>query len=200
MSKAGRVMLCLRPAGLLRLMYSNTVYGAAIWALLLAPGVARAQEEVVAEIAAETGAEESISKVVVDIRNVLAAGKSEAIPVSVSSELISKQKPRVDSRLRDLESKFAKLPYLKFSLVGHEQVVIGIKRKGSIALADGHNLFLRPLYADPQRVGMWIRWDDRQENIIDTRMHFNYGESVIIGADASQENGRVLVIRASPLP
>ncbi|RIL09975.1 MAG: hypothetical protein DCC75_05365 [Proteobacteria bacterium] len=196
MIKAGRVMLYLRPAELFRRLHIRAVYGAAVWALMFAPGLGSAQEEV----AAEAGVEESISKVVVDIRNVLAAEKSDAMPVSISAELISKQKPRVDSRLRDLESKFAKLPYLKFSLVGHEQVVIGIKRKGSITLADGHSLFLRPLYADPQRVGMWIRWDDRQENIIDTRMHFNYGESVIIGADASQENGRVLVIRASPLP
>lgn len=102
---------------------------------------------------------------------------------------------KIDSRLQDLSSKLRELPFKNFSLLSTEERTIPLKKRETLSLGGGQTLTLRPLYADNDRVGMWLKWKEPDgSDILDTRMHFNFGESMIAGTDNSPSSGVILVI------
>lgn len=105
---------------------------------------------------------------------------------------------KIDPRLSDIREKLMKLPFLHFRMIGQQQSVVSLKRKYIIDLPGGHVLALRPLYVEGPRVGMWMRWRERDgADVLDTRVHFNCGESMITGTDNAY-GGAVLAITVSP--
>lgn len=108
------------------------------------------------------------------------------------------RKLKIDERIRDLSQKLSKLPYGAYSLLSAERLTIGMKHRQSLTLAGGQTLTVRPLYADDERVGMWLKWQEPNgAEILDTRMHFDYGESMIAGTDNTPESGVILAIDVS---
>ena len=129
------------------------------------------------------------SSVIVNIRAVRASD-----PAGVDS--VGERK--VDERLQDLSRKFHQLPFRTFSLVAAERRLISIKRRESIGLTSGQTLTVRPLYADKERAGMWLRWQEADgAEILDTRLYVAYGESVIAGTDHAPGSGMILAIDVS---
>ena len=106
---------------------------------------------------------------------------------------------RVDARVRDLGMKLSKLPYRNFSLISTERRLVPMRKRESVTLTGGQVVNLRPLDADSDRVGMWIRWMDQSGmEVLDTKMHFDFGESMIAGTESGPDSGMVLAIDVTP--
>lgn len=107
---------------------------------------------------------------------------------------------QVDNRIRDLADKLRKLNFRTFRLISSQREVVPIGRKQNVGLVDGNQLTLRPLTLDGGRVTMWIKWEDGSGmQILDTRMHFDCGESVITGLEEASDSGLILAIDVSPM-
>ncbi len=103
-------------------------------------------------------------------------------------------------RLQDLAPKLAKLPYGSFELVAAKTETVPIATKRVIPLSDGHKLTLRPLYVEDERIGMWMKWTDQKDmEIIDTRMHFSCDENMLTGLEENHEQGLLLAVKVSPV-
>ncbi len=106
----------------------------------------------------------------------------------------------VDARLGDLQSKLERLPFHRFSVLSTESLVIPIKRKQTMTLASGQTLTLRPVYCEQEKIGLWLRWAEKNgDEILDTRLHVNPGESMIAGTDSSPSSGLILAIDVEPV-
>lgn len=104
-----------------------------------------------------------------------------------------------DERIADLRGKLAKLHFRKFKLISDENVVVPVTRKQAIGLNGGETLIVRPLYVEKERIGMYLDWQDKQgKSILNTRMHFVPGESVLTGTDHSSNSGVILAIDVKP--
>lgn len=131
--------------------------------------------------------------VVVEVRTVEASG---AIPASPQSLVPVSD---IDSRIEDLRVKLQKLHYKTFRLLGVQSQVVPLMQKSSLSLANGHSLLVRPLYILPGRIGLWLKWSDRSGmEVLDTRLHFDPGESMLTGTDADGDKGVVLAIDVKP--
>ena len=74
-----------------------------------------------------------------------------------------------------------------------------MRRRDKIRLMNGQLLTLRLLEFDNESLTLWIRWDDGEGmNILDTRIHFAYGESMLAGLEGRDESGMILAIDVSP--
>ena len=110
------------------------------------------------------------------------------------------QSPIIDSRLQDLALKFQKLQFRTFKLVSSQTRVVGLERKEVMSIGSGNTLMLRPISMDKNRVGMWIKWTDSAGvEVLDTRMHFECGDSMITGADHTGDSGIILAIDVEPV-
>ena len=131
--------------------------------------------------------------VVVEVRSVEAsepAPQDRQSPYDISS---------VDARLDDIRTKLQKLHYRKFRLVGVRSQVVPLLQKGVLELVNGHSLTVRPLYISPRRIGLWLKWLDKAGiEVLDTRLHFDPGESMLTGTDGEGEKGMVLAIDVKP--
>lgn len=115
---------------------------------------------------------------------------------------------RIDSRLEDLADKLKKLPFRNFSFIGGDRKIVPVLKKGYIALANGQGLTFRPLYAEEnstahKRIGLWLKWQDKSGlDILDTRMHFEEGQNMLLGTDlvANPNNGLILALEVSANP
>lgn len=106
----------------------------------------------------------------------------------------------IDPSLSDISHKLNRLPFQSFRLVGSKEQELSLKRKDTLKLADGQSLTFRPLYTDNKRVGLWLSWRDRAgTDILNTRVHFDCGDSVLTGTDSSPDGGMILAIRAAPV-
>jgi hypothetical protein len=105
----------------------------------------------------------------------------------------------VDQKITDLSDKLRKLHYKKYVLVSSRKDVVSMQQKKVLSLGKGHTLALRPMYIDGKRVGMWLKWkDDQGAKLLDTRMHFTCGESVVTGTERSDNSGVILAIDVNP--
>lgn len=136
----------------------------------------------IAQPVLELGREAS-REVIIDVRAV------EAQNVPTSEPL--------DARLGDIQAKLAKLEFNRFTLLGSETRTVSLMSKETLSV-NGQSLTVRPLYIKDDRVGMWLKWRDPEGmDVLDTRMHFDCGESVITGTESKGDRGIVLAIRVS---
>ena len=106
---------------------------------------------------------------------------------------------KCDRSIADLRSKLQQLSYKRFRLVDNEKRLIGLTHRETIALSGGETLTVRPLYVDRNRIGMFLDWQDRKgATILNTRMHFTPGESVLTGTDHGTDTGMILAIDVRP--
>lgn len=110
-----------------------------------------------------------------------------------------RKKLKLDPQIADLESKLRDLHFKNFKLVGNEELSIPVKKRETVVLAEGNVLYLRPLYLENNRVGMWIKWIDQDgtQVLLDSRMHFCPSESMITGTDGISDSGLILAINAA---
>ena len=107
---------------------------------------------------------------------------SEALPEGPHSHNC---KVSLGEGLEDIRSKLQKLNFKSFKLIDKGSLVVPLLQKARIALIKGQSLTVRPLYAEPGRIGMWLKWIDSEGmEVLDTRMHFDPGESMITGTDS----------------
>ena len=108
--------------------------------------------------------------------------------------------PRLDVRLDDIRAKLEQLPFRHFSYLSSERVIIPIKRKQIVTFASGQTLALRPVYCEQEKIGLWLRWSEKNgDEILDTRLHVNPGESMLAGTDSSPTTGLILAIDVEPV-
>jgi len=106
----------------------------------------------------------------------------------------------LDSTLEDLRPKLQKLHFRKYKLLGTEVTDVGLLQKVTVPLISGDTLTVRLLEVANRRIGLWLKWRDKAGNeVLDTRMHFNSGESMLAGTDSDANCGIVLAIKASPV-
>ena len=105
----------------------------------------------------------------------------------------------VDARLADLRSRLEKLSFRSYRLISDDSRSIAMTRRETFLFNDGAHLFVRPLYLEKGKVGMWLKWEDKfGTSLLDTRMHFAPGESFLTGTDHSKASGIILAIDVSP--
>jgi len=151
--------------------------------------------------AAETTAEDSGGRadVLVQIRTIQASGMLRPGALSDTAEARLKNASlSIDSRIEDIAHKLEKLHYQSYRLIGSHDKIVPVRRRETINLSSGHTLSVRCLYVKDQRVGMWIKWrDGNGMEVLDTRMHFDSGESMITGTDGHSDTGIILAINAT---
>lgn len=107
---------------------------------------------------------------------------------------------KVDARIKDLAPKLGKLHFRCFRLISSQREMLPLGKRETVALVDGNMLTLRPLSLDSKRVGLWIKWQDGSGmQVLDTRMHFDLGESMLTGVDGAADSGLILAIDVSPV-
>ncbi len=127
--------------------------------------------------------------VVVQVRTVEASGMTPE-QVKFRSEDLT-----LDRSLEDIRPKLQKLHFKSFRLLGSQSQKVSLMQKATIALVNGQSLTVRPLYISDNRIGMWLKWRDGSgAEILDTRMHFDSGESMITGSEGDFGRGTVLAI------
>jgi hypothetical protein len=106
---------------------------------------------------------------------------------------------QLEPAIADLAPKLEKLEFKQFRLLTAVREDVGLKRKATLPLSDGHSLVVRPLYVEDRRTGLWLKWLDRGgAQILDTRMHFECGESLLAGTDHQTDAGLILAIDVNP--
>lgn len=106
----------------------------------------------------------------------------------------------VEPQIQDLASKLEKIDFKQFRMITAVREQIGLKRKTTLSLSDGQALIVRPLYVEDRRTGLWLKWLDRGgAEILDTRMHFECGESLLAGTNHRADAGLILAIDVSPV-
>ena len=110
----------------------------------------------------------------------------------------SNREIEIDSRLDDIRGKLGQINFQKYRLLAEDELSVRIKRKHSMVLKDHTVLTVRPLYIDDEKVGMWLKWTDAsgEQVLLDTRMHFVAGDSMIAGTDSAGDCGIILSIKA----
>lgn len=132
--------------------------------------------------------------VLVTVRKVLASGLFEVKGLQTVNVPVIE----LDRRISDLQSKLENLHYRQFRLVASYQDVVEIMKKQTMLLELGQRLMVRPLYMRDDKIGLWLRWVDSDgAELLDTRMHFKPGESIVTGVDNSGERGTILAINVS---
>jgi hypothetical protein len=117
---------------------------------------------------------------------------------NLSPEQVSSEERVVDSNLGDLKDKFNKLPFRTFKLVDTQERQVTLKKRELIRLPNGDSLAVRPLHLDGEKISIWLKWQDKSgASILDTRLHFHCGESMITGTDGTSDNGLVLAINVN---
>ena len=142
------------------------------------------------------------SKVLITVRTIEAQGRIE------ETETDQQIPVRIDGRLADLADKLKKLPFRGFVFLSADKRAISVRKKELISLVNGQTLALRPLYSElvpggSQKIGLWLRWQDRAgAEILDTRMHFDDGQSMIAGTDQAKDplSGLILAVQVAPMP
>ena len=159
-------------------------------------GTAALQRQKIQEAPATSG------KVIITVRTIEAQGRIE------DHETTGPIPVRIDGRLGDLADKLKKLPFRGFVLLSADQRTVPVRKREYVALVNGQSLSLRPLYSEgapggPKKIGLWLRWQDRTgAAILDTRMHFDDGQSMIAGTDQARDpsNGIILAVQVAPVP
>jgi hypothetical protein len=113
---------------------------------------------------------------------------ASAAPEPARSSCSAKQ--RWDSALEDISSKLKALQYRDYKMAASQEVIVPLMKKRAVHLHDGNVLLVRPLYADGETIGLWLRWiDGAGTRLLDTRMHFNERETMLTGTELSATDG-----------
>ena len=103
----------------------------------------------------------------------------------------------IDISLSDIGPKLKELPYKNYHLVSSRIVSVPLKRKETFSLSGGQHVTVRPLGTDNGRVCLWIHWEDENgQKILDSRLHFNQGETMLAGTDHEESSGWVIAVQA----
>jgi hypothetical protein len=137
---------------------------------------------------------------------IIAQDTSEGIRVNLrvisgigSDEEGASMPAQIDDRIKDLTIKLRQLHFREFKLVSEQDKIVPMAKKQAVTIGNGETLTVRPVYVDKHRVGMWLRWQDRDgKQILDTRMHFNCGEPMLAGTDRSSGASTILAITVHP--
>ncbi len=120
---------------------------------------------------------------------------------TIAASLLSKdgsEQLLIDQALGDLRKQLEKLPFRSFKVITSDSQLIPLMRKEVLKLPTGDVLSYRPLYFKENRISLWLNWVDKEGNrVLDTRIHFNPDQSVIVGTERAEENGIVLAIDVS---
>ncbi len=101
--------------------------------------------------------------------------------------------------LNDISDQLNKLPYKSFQVISTSDLNTPIRKKQSILVGQGNEVTLRFLNFENNKVCLWIRWDDETGlKVLDTRMHFEAGQSMVVGTEHSEESGIVLALDVKP--
>lgn len=131
--------------------------------------------------------------IVVHVRTVMGYG------TGAKAERSARAHVTVDKQIEDLRSKLETLHYSRYRLVSSDSKIILVKRKETMLLIGGQTLTLRPIYMDRQRMGMSLKWVGKQgAQLLDTRMHFNWGEDMLAGTESGEDSGVILAINVKP--
>jgi hypothetical protein len=99
-----------------------------------------------------------------------------------------------DQRLEDIRSKLQLLPFQNFRLISEESDTIELRAKSSVRLSNGQKLCLRAVDMTDQNVTLWLRWSDLNgSTLLDTRMNFAKGETMVAGVESDEENAAVVL-------
>jgi hypothetical protein len=106
----------------------------------------------------------------------------------------------VDHEIQDLTPQLERLHYSEFHLVDQQSVVLPPRKRRKLELADGHRIVIRPVAVDGDNICLWLNWKDREGmQLLDTRLRFVAGESMLTGTDHTPEKGLILAIRVQPV-
>jgi len=129
--------------------------------------------------------------VLIEIRAIKATNVSGAERVSLAASERELESPAMS----DLKKKLKKLKYNHFSLVSKQEREVQLNSRDTITLADGNVLSFRPISKDKDKICIWLNWKDgKGMNVLDTRLHFADGETMITGMDSDPSTGLVLAI------
>lgn len=100
--------------------------------------------------------------------------------------------------LIDVAKKLLKLPYRSFTLLDDQEISLNLTSEDSIELSNNSIIQIKPLSFNKDKVCLWINWkDSARTEVIDSQMHFDIGESMVIGADQSDKQGMILIVDVS---
>lgn len=103
--------------------------------------------------------------------------------------------PEIDARLDDIKINLEQLPYRKFSFISTIEVPVAMRKRKTIRLPGANVLDVRLLYIDKDKTGMWVQWSDKEgSEVLDSRLHFYSGESVVVGTDATDDAAYILAL------
>ena len=137
------------------------------------------------------------SAVLVEIRAVRATQPISEVPSGESPYKPTSMK--VDGRIRELSHKLEKLPFQSFRLMSSETHLVPLKKRETYVLSSGQTVSVRTLYVEKTKVGLWLKWQDQNGvEILDTRAHIEFGESIVLGTDTTDDTGVVLIVDVRP--
>ncbi len=97
--------------------------------------------------------------------------------------------------LADIRDKLRRLRYDSLTLISGQKREVALNQKDSFEIADGHTVFFRPVYKSDKKVCLWFKWQDRSGmTILDTRLHFDDGETLLTGMSNPDGSGIVMAI------
>jgi len=97
--------------------------------------------------------------------------------------------------MRDIRGKLKKLKYENYELQSHQKKTVTINQKETFVLEDGNVLTFKTISKEKDKICLWINWKDGHGmNVLNTRLHFEGGETVITGANSSADSGLILAI------
>lgn len=130
--------------------------------------------------------------VALEIRAIKALGMLEEESLKARDRII------VDTRLSDLDTEFHAFPFQMYQFLDQQDVRVSMRRKQEVHLVTGQLLKLRLLSAASNGILLWLRWQAKSgELLLDTRVHLDFGDNVIAGAESVNRTGLILAIRAA---
>lgn len=107
----------------------------------------------------------------------------------------------LDSSIADLASQLERLEYAHFKMVDLQSLVIPPRKRVKIELSEGQQLTLRPIAVEGDQLCLWLRWRDRSGmQLLETRLRFTLGQSMLTGTEHSPDKGLILAIKVESAP
>ena len=106
----------------------------------------------------------------------------------------------VERSIQDLTSQLSRLRYSKFRLVDEQSLTLPPRKRRKLAIADGNQITLRPVAVSGDTICLWLKWKDRSgAQILDTRLRFVAGQSMLTGTEHNPDVGLILAIKVEPV-
>ncbi len=108
-------------------------------------------------------------------------------------------RPAVADGIRDLAQRLNEFHFKRFALLASHSKESQYGQTQELDLGDGHKLTYKPTIRGKDRVCLWLQWRDGSGmEVLNTRMNFKAGESVLTGVDKTERSGLVLAIDVQP--